>query len=186
MLSFKKCIAPLVLMFILVVCNVAISKSNTPTEWSMDADCTLCHTYEASTLTNEKCLLSAHSDESCTSCHTQENKLAFAHKTMSADTSKLKRLKRTTVGEENCIACHGEWEDLAELTKDTVLVQDTEGTIVNPHTVRTEINKSKQHNLVTCTSCHRMHTESNLAEAANEECRTCHHAGVFKCGTCHD
>ncbi|QAR33838.1 hypothetical protein EP073_10590 [Geovibrio thiophilus] len=186
MLSLKKSIVPLVLIFILTVCDVAVSKSGIPAEWSMDTDCALCHTHEADTLTNEKCLIYAHSEESCTSCHSQEDRLAVAHRKMSTDTSKLKRLKRTKMGEENCIACHGGWEDLSERTKDTVLVQDSEGTIVNPHIVRTEINKSKQHNLVTCTSCHRMHTETNLAEAANEACRTCHHAGVYKCGTCHN
>jgi uncharacterized paraquat-inducible protein A len=105
---------------------------------------------------------------------------------MSADTSKLKRLKRTTVDEANCIACHGEWKDLAEQTKNTTLVKDSEGTVVNPHRVRADINKKNQHDLITCTNCHRMHTESNLAEAANEECRTCHHKGVYTCGTCHD
>lgn len=184
--NFKKCILPLVLMFILTVCGVAASKGNIPTKWSMETDCTLCHANEAKTLKDENCLLYSHREEKCITCHSQEDKLAVAHKKMSTDTSKLKRLKRTKMDEENCITCHGGWEELSKQTKDSVMVKDSEGTVVNPHAVRAEINKKKQHNLVTCTSCHLMHkTKNTLEQAAKEECSSCHHADVFKCGTCH-
>ena len=154
--------------------------------WSMDSDCASCHTKEAATLTNDSCLLYAHSDLECTSCHIDDDKLALSHKDMSADTSRLRRLKRTTVGEETCVDCHGTWEELSELTKESTLVKDTEGTVVNPHTVTTVINKSFQHDRITCTSCHQMHTETTLETNANSTCATCHHQNVYTCGTCHD
>ena len=192
----NKHVVPIFLIcnFILTLCGVVISGNANAAEWSMDTDCAACHIHEATTVTGENSLLSTHdgNDMSCTSCHSQEDQLAKAHKKMSTDVSKLKRLKRTSVGEDSCIACHGSWEELSEQTKETTLIQDIEGMTVNPHTVRTEHNANKQHDKVTCTSCHQMHTDlvnnpaTSLKPTANGVCQTCHHAKVYACGTCHN
>ena len=190
----KKCVPSVVLLcsLVLVICGVAIPRDTNAVEWGMDIDCAACHTHEAATLTNENSLLSTHSGMSCISCHSQEDKLATAHKNMSADVSKLRRLRRTAVSEDSCIACHGDWDRLSNLTKETTLIRDIEGRTVNPHIIMTELNVNKQHNRITCTSCHQMHTDhvqnadTKLEVVANGVCSTCHHAKVYTCGTCHD
>ena len=190
----KKYVAPICLIcsLILVLCGIAMPNNARATEWSMETDCAACHTHEAATLTSESSLLFTHNGMSCISCHSQEDKLATAHRNMSTDVSKLRRLRRTAVSEDSCIACHGSWESLSNQTKETTLIQDIEGKVVNPHIVRTELNANKQHNRVTCTACHQMHTDyvhntdTTLEVVANEVCSTCHHAKVYTCGTCHD
>ena len=190
----KKRVEPIFLIcsLILILCSVTISNNANATEWSMETDCAACHTHESATSTSENSLHSTHNDMSCTSCHSQEDRLATVHRKMSADISKLRRLKRTSISEDGCIACHGSWEELSNLTKESTLIRDIEGLIVNPHIVRTELNATNQHDRVTCTTCHQMHTDrvhnpdTTLEATANGVCETCHHAQVYTCGTCHN
>jgi Zn-finger nucleic acid-binding protein len=186
----KHSLLPVFLCFLGLALALAASSATAETKsasvWSIDTDCASCHSHEASTMTNDKTLLSLHADQACTTCHVDDNKIALAHKTMTTDVSKLRRLKRTSVSLDTCVACHGTWEDLAELTKDVTIVKDAEGTVVNPHTVATVRNVSGQHLRVVCTTCHQMHTDTGIQETANTTCRTCHHQNVYACGTCHD
>lgn len=148
--------------------------------WSMDVDCGICHTAEATSVKNVACLAKAHADLNygCTDCHTDATALAKAHENSSTGTPAGK-LKRTDVSEETCLACHESKEVLAQKTADVMLSDGTRD--VNPHA----LPSSKDHDGLPCTDCHVSHVQSNALDEAKGTCLSCHHSGVFECGTCH-
>lgn len=152
-------------------------------EWSADAACQVCHATEYASLSDSSCTVSLHSSLSCTDCHADEDGLVEAHADVTlSDTDGASRLKTTEVSEDTCLACHGSYESLAELTEDSTVLTDNEGTVVNPH----DIPDVEDHEDITCTDCHEMHTSSSIEETAMDRCTDCHHQTVFECGTCHD
>ena len=81
-----------------------------------------------------------------------------------------------------CLSCHyGAREELVAATVDVAVV-DSKGTAVNPH----DVTPSEQHDTIRCADCHGMHDAEKLADKADAECASCHHADVFECYTCHD
>ena len=93
-----------------------------------------------------------------------------------------KKLKKTEVPDDACLSCHyGAREELVAATVDVAVV-DSKGTAVNPH----DVTPSEQHDTIRCADCHGMHDAEKLADKADVECASCHHADVFECYTCHD
>ena len=151
-------------------------------EWTADADCSLCHSTELDSLSDSSCTASSHSSLECTTCHTDTEGLVTAHEDVTMDdTDGAKRLKKTEVSEETCLSCHGSYEELAELTADSTVLTDNNGTVVNPH----DLPDVENHESITCTSCHEMHSGVSIEESAMDKCTDCHHSSVFECGTCH-
>ncbi len=74
------------------------------------------------------------------------------------------------------------WEALAALTADSEALVDAEGTVVNPHA----LPEGAGHEAISCTDCHKVHTEADPVKTATAKCRSCHHEDVFECYTCHD
>ena len=150
--------------------------------WTVDADCSLCHSTESDSMSDSTYLASVHSVLGCTDCHTDEEALAEAHADVTlADTDGTSKLRSTTVDESTCLTCHDE-ATLAELTADCTVLTDSEGTTVNPH----DLTSSTSHDTVTCTSCHTMHDDDSLETTAAKTCTKCHHQNVYECYTCHD
>lgn len=117
----------------------------------------------------------------CLTCHENNRRLAAAHKKM--DSGKVAdHLKRTSVGNEVCLTCHDQGS-LAEATKDVKVLTDSRGTTVNPH----DLPDVEDHAEIACVSCHIVHNDEDapIAQSAQELCESCHHAGVYECGTCH-
>ncbi|MBR2834982.1 MAG: hypothetical protein IKE43_04640 [Coriobacteriales bacterium] len=117
----------------------------------------------------------------CISCHPDSDKLAEAHKSLNSG-KEAKRLKKTSVSSEICLACHN-MEDLAKATADKELLKDRNGNVVNPHALPT----NDDHSGIMCSNCHKAHQTNgkSVAETAYTTCVGCHHEEVFECGTCH-
>lgn len=124
-------------------------------------------------------LRSAEHAFSCTACHEDSPKLAAAHKRLNSG-KKATRLKKTAVSDELCTSCHSP-QGLAEATGSSNALVDSEGTTVNPHQLPT----GEDHAGISCMGCHEVHASGGVEGHARELCRTCHHAGVYACGTCH-
>ena len=108
--------------------------------------------------------------------------LATAHEGKTASDTMPKKLKKTEVPDDACRRCHyGAREELVAATVDVAVV-DSKGTAVNPH----DVTPSEQHDTIRCADCHGMHDAEKLADKADAECASCHHADVFECYTCHD
>lgn len=116
---------------------------------------------------------------SCTTCHEDSPKLAAAHKRLNTG-KKATRLKKTTVSDKLCVSCHFP-QDLADTTSSGDALVDSEGTTVNPH----QLPAGENHASIACMDCHQVHASGEIEEHAQELCRTCHHAGVYACGSCH-
>ena len=91
---------------------------------------------------------------------------------------KIKRLE-SPIENELCFTCHGSYEALAEKTADGTVLTDKTGTVVNPHAIPANGEHNEE---PACKNCHKMHGDSD----PQEYCRSCHHADVFECYTCHD
>ena len=160
----------------------APSGSNS-TEWSIDSDCTECHTAEAASSQDSSCLAATHETNDCTDCHTETTALEEAHEEVtSEDTMPTKLTKSNEIASEVCLVCHESWEALAEETAETTTLTDSEGTTVNPH----DLPDGHVDDKVTCTDCHEVHTGSDLEETATDFCTNCHHQNVYECNTCHE
>ena len=123
----------------------------------------------------------SHGALQCVICHDDEEGLVKAHAKVTVDSTKVaKRLKKTEVAAETCLACH-EATYSAEATAESTALTDTNGTVVNPH----DLPESENHSGIACASCHSMHTTDNIATTAAQTCTKCHHANVYECGTCH-
>lgn len=186
--------------------------AQTEYKWSMDLDCALCHAKEAASLgltaaaeegtadgakadagmTDEE-LGSAHTTEvadyaqmhvqnfkfECATCHIESEGLEKAHKKLNSG-KEATRLKKSAVDDSICLTCH-QPEKLVEATAGYTGLTDTKGTTVNPH----ELPKVENHETIQCVDCHQVHSEKAITETAIAVCNSCHHAGVFECGTCH-
>lgn len=153
-------------------------------EWSMDGDCTTCHSTEAESATDAGCLVSIHEAQglACVTCHADDQELALVHEGATADAKMPKKLKRSTVSSDTCLAgCHSQ-EELKARTEEVAVLEDAYGKVVNPH----DMPVSDSHASVTCTDCHAMHKKETADVTAPQACLDCHHAGVYECGTCHE
>ncbi|WP_296010082.1 hypothetical protein [uncultured Adlercreutzia sp.] len=156
--------------------------------WNEESDCATCHSTEGDSTSDDACLASTHAaaGASCVSCHDDSEGLAKAHEGASLDSTPAKRLKTTEVSSETCLAsdCHNTTlEELAALTTDCTIFTDDNGTVVNPHEAP-DLTPSHVEAEMTCTDCHNAHEEAS-EENYQKVCSSCHHAGVYECGTCH-
>lgn len=149
--------------------------------WSPDSKCDTCHATQQSSYENSACLVSSHANVTCAVCHDDASALATAHEGKTASDKMPKKLKKTEINDETCLSCHsGSREQLAAEHPD-IVVTDTNGTSVNPH----DLTPSESHDIA-CSTCHSMHDDTPSAEQAHDTCKSCHHADVFECKTCHD
>lgn len=153
--------------------------------FSMDSDCSICHTKPAESTADSNCLLGNenHATLTCSTCHSDEGALSSAHDGVAYGDSEPKRLKTTEVDDGICQTCHGSYEELAEKTTDCTVLTDSKGTVVNPHSVK---SLNDDHESITCTSCHEAHGGDSVVETAPSACTSCHHTNVYECYTCHD
>lgn len=151
-------------------------------EWSADSDCAMCHTVEGDSMADPACAAGAHGAQQCADCHQDASGLQSAHASVSVGDRTPKRLKTTSVEESTCLACHGSYEELAGRTTSSTALTDHDGKVVNPHA----IPENDDHANITCENCHAMHSSDPVADTAFDYCRSCHHADVFECGTCHE
>lgn len=152
-------------------------------ELTEESDCSACHEAEVESRSDTNCLAGdpAHADLVCTDCHVLDNDLKKVHSGLDADSKPGDELKRTTVANDTCLACHDMNQVIANTPEDAYLV-DKNGTKVNPHEVQ---NLGGSHADTACTSCHVVHKDAVASETAYSYCLSCHHAEVFECGTCH-
>ena len=154
--------------------------------WVADMNCSLCHGTEENSKIDGS-LMGKHADLACGVCHTDEAALSGVHADVTAsDSSTITSLKKTSVSEDTCIGCHGDYAALSENTLSVTILTDANGTVVTPPLVQTEVNANGQHDLITCADCHKMHSTEGADVAATASCLSCHHEDVYECGTCHD
>lgn len=146
--------------------------------WETDVACTTCHANLAEPDTS--CLIAEHANIACAACHDDVATLEKLHEGAPVKEKEVKRLKKSNVGEELCLACHDR-EGLIEATAGLGLLTDDRGTTVNPH----DLPNNEEHQGITCASCHYMHQNRLASELAKAKCNSCHHQGVYECFTCH-
>lgn len=157
---------------------------NQPVNWTMESDCSTCHTTEAESMTDAACpQAAAHKDETCIDCHTDESVLSTAHDGITFGDKPASKATVLTVPEETCIECHGTMAEMAVITADSTALTDSNDTSVNPH--ERPAGATHEENPATCTDCHNNHSQ-DLEKDAMKYCATCHHRGVFTCGNCHE
>lgn len=157
-------------------------KAAAPVLDEADVACLACHKGEAAALDDPESLMTTHVEAGavCATCHSDERTLSLVHKKTDGKKAPTS-LKRTKVADEACLACH---DDAKKLAKATVSkqVEDEKGAKVNPH----ELPSNDSHDDVRCANCHKLHeTKPDASKEALSTCLSCHHAGVFECGTCH-
>jgi len=156
--------------------------------WSENSDCSMCHVKSVNSLASLSCeAAQGEANSTCMTCHTDLSGIADAHSGVTtADTSgDQKRLKKTKIEESTCLSCHVQ-SDLIAATVDLTALTDSEGTTVNPHEVTTTYNTNGNHETFTCSSCHKLHSETPTTDTAYNFCLGCHHQAVFECNTCHE
>ena len=146
-------------------------------EWSPEGDCATCHDDEESHKTE------AHPAVACVQCHTDVSALGAVHEGKTSSDKMPTRLKKTQVEEDACESCHSGYEELAAQTSSLDILTDSEGTVVNPHEIKN--HGGEEHREFTCADCHGEHKGKTPGEQAQSLCAGCHHANVYKCGTCH-
>jgi hypothetical protein len=156
-------------------------------EWSMSSDCTSCHATEVTSGESADDLYGFHQVNNgtmaCSDCHDQETELKTVHKDKTAESNAATRLKKTEIPSSQCTSSCHDASVLPVLSASSTVLTDSNGTTVNPH----ELPVSDSHtNIITCSDCHKMHKPiSEIPENAQATCASCHHAGVYECGTCH-
>ena len=153
-------------------------------DWSLATDCATCHSAEAATTTEASLGAGVHATTAgtdCATCHNDEAALATVHQGADGRGAMPKKLRKTPVDAQTCLAagCHDlSAEELGALTADITDLTDSKGTTVNPHEV---MGLTAGHSDIACSDCHGMHRETVAADT----CVGCHHAGVYECNTCH-
>ena len=129
-----------------------------PVNWTMDSDCSMCHTVEAASATDASCpQASAHEAEgvTCVQCHTDEAALSTEHADVKFGDKAATKATVVTVDPETCISCHGTMEEMAAKTADSRRSPTTKrGTTVNPDVPSNEARGEP----ATCTDCHNNHS----------------------------
>lgn len=150
--------------------------------WTPDADCSICHTEEGSSLDLIACTVGENGNQACTTCHADEPSLTSVHEGATTADKMPKKLKSTEVSAETCESCHGSVDDLAAKTSASTVLTDARGTVANPHS----LPENGDHESLACADCHQMHESEGVAKSAPKACSSCHHAGVYECNTCHE
>ena len=144
--------------------------------WSEDMDCSGCHARNAESFNDPNLPAYAHAQAGygdCVNCHDAET-LKETHKNATGAPANSIPLR---LPQSTCLACHGTYEKLAELTKDSTAYETPEGTYVNPHVPPSDTHEQN----VECYNCHKIHRDYDLQGYCNQ----CHHTGDLTCYTCH-
>lgn len=151
--------------------------------WSKESDCGTCHLRDVESFTDSACLAAEHPDlaSNCFLCHNQENELEAVHeKVEMGDEKKKDTLKKTSVSEEICLSCHQQ-EDCVTATATSEVLTDKNGLTINPH----DLPDVEDHAAISCSSCHKFHSQNEVSETTPKVCKNCHHADIYECNTCH-
>ncbi|MFR4999962.1 MAG: hypothetical protein ACLUCU_05780 [Slackia sp.] len=162
-----------------------VSQEESAFTWSSDSDCGVCHAEVVESFGDQACSASMHSDlrGDCFSCHVDEQGLGKAHDGVSmGDKKKRSALKDTEVSREACIECHPQ-DEIREKTASSTALTDKNGLVVNPHDIPANDDHAAAN--ITCSMCHKPHSQIPVQQIASETCLNCHHAGVYECNTCH-
>lgn len=146
--------------------------------WTADMDCSSCHEDETNSSANADCIASKHAAVDCVTCHSDEAGLTEAHAECYGPLAAVQVF--TQVSKDVCVGCHN-MDEVAAATADNISCTDKNGLTVNPH----DLPVNEDHDTIQCGNCHDMHGTSDTAKNAPIECESCHHAGVYECGTCH-
>lgn len=149
-------------------------------EWSADSDCAACHAAEAESLGSVQAA-AAHSGNGCVSCHSDEAHLKEVHESGEGAAAPTKLSSAGSIGAETCLGCHSE-DAIKAATADRPALTDAEGDSVNPH----DLPEGHLGEKVDCADCHSVHAGSSPLDNAESQCASCHHEGVYQCGTCHE
>ena len=153
--------------------------------WSPESDCTMCHGSQVKAIQIKASFAGIHEaeDTDCITCHTDAAGLKTAHKAVTYEhmETEVTRLKKTSIDESACLSCHGSTSELILISKDSKVLTDKNGTVVNPH----DMPVNTGHNDHNCGSCHRAHQNIPASKAAPDHCESCHHQIVYECHTCH-
>ena len=141
--------------------------------WTSEVDCSLCHDEDAAAII---CVRGMAVPGSCCACHTNVTALSENH--LSYDKHVDEPSLTTT--KEACLSCHSR-DELIAATAGKPLV-DAEGRGVNPHNLPANAD---HRGAFDCTTCHKMHTQSDAQTPTRPLCAGCHHEDVFQCYTCH-
>ena len=166
--------------------SAASAMDGQPVNWTMESDCSMCHTSEAESATDAACpQATAHEAEgvACAQCHTDEGELSAAHADVKFGDKPASKPTMVTVDPATCESCHGTLEDMAAKTADSTALTDDKGTTANPH--ERPAGEKHEENPATCTDCHNNHSK-DLPKDSMRYCAQCHHRGTFECGTCHE
>ncbi|MCL2632376.1 MAG: hypothetical protein FWD45_04755 [Coriobacteriia bacterium] len=154
-------------------------------EWTMNSDCTSCHSVEVASMDDILTAASAHTVLGCTGCHLDtDGKLTAAHENYSG-TPDPTRLMYAKIPNSTCIGrgCHDD-AGLAEDTAESTAFLELVGSTVNPH----ELPDCPEHTeKIFCASCHKVHAPiESVVGTASDICLGCHHDNYFEpCSDCH-
>lgn len=156
------------------------------TKWSPEADCSTCHKSEAASVQDATLLAAKHSAKKCADCH-DVTALSGLHANVTGpptqeQATRMRKSARAMGTKEFCLKCHGSLEELAAKTAASTALKDINGTVVNPHAIPSS-PKHDSAKVSDCLKCHAIHKASPEVGSA---CKSCHHADVFQCGTCHE
>ncbi|MGI1659697.1 MAG: cytochrome c3 family protein [Desulfitobacterium sp.] len=152
--------------------------------WETTADCSVCHQKESQSFADTAISSDLHSTQglTCTTCHTDLSALTTVHEGVTSSSKTPIRLRSTKVEQATCLNCHESLESLAQKSVGSTALTDSKGTVVNPHA----LPENSDHAIISCVSCHKMHTGEAVEKTAKDLCVSCHHEKVFACYTCHD
>lgn len=131
-------------------------------------------------------------DITCLSCHEMETLRELYDRVDGAMLEEERNNMNSSETTLMCLACHGSYEELAELTAGDTDFTDSNGTSVNPHIYGGGLADMSEytvsyplHQALACTECHSAHDDSGVVTLALQYCYSCHHAELFECFTCH-
>lgn len=151
--------------------------------WETTADCSVCHKKEHDSFANSTTSVGFHATQglACSTCHADPSALPTVHKGVTSSSKTPKRLRSTKVEQATCLNCHKSLSGLAQNTAGSNVLTDSKGKVVNPHA----LPQNSDHAIISCVSCHEMHTDNAMEKTAKDFCVSCHHENVFECNTCH-
>ena len=164
--------------------SAASAMDGQPVNWTMESDCSMCHTSEAASATDAACPQATAPQAEGVACAsatpTKGTLSAETHADVKFGDKAASEATVVTVDPETCISCHGTLEDMAAKTADSTALTDDKG-----HREPHDIPPAKhEENPATCTDCHNNHSKDLPKDA--RYCAQCHPPGTFECGTCHE
>jgi hypothetical protein len=179
-------IAPLIVLVLSVsflvfdVNKYAIAESPALEEVIYDLEGVISHYIDAINDTDTEAYVHAKENVGCLDCHDLEV-LRQLYLQCSLDAIELEKSNMVETSNELCLTCHGGYEELVELTKDSKVYGAIDGeSWGNPHTHAMEDGWN-------CSDCHSNHEIS--IPVSKYYCMSCHHVGNFiSCYSsgCHD